>query len=143
MFVLSTCNRTEIYAHMANIPQAFDKIQNILFAVKKVEVQTHLLKYFYHFVDAGAVKHLFNVIAGLDSLVIGEKQILGQVKKAIELARSRGAFKRDFNSTIPRPSGRGFPPEGRARETMGFSNSGFYIDTPPFKAGRFINEFGY
>ena len=45
-----------------------------------------------------------------------------------------------FNSTIPRPSGRGFPPEGRARETMGFSNSGFHIDTPPFKAGRFIHE---
>ena len=44
----------------------------------------------------------------------------------------------EFNSTIPRPSGRGFPPEGRARETMGFSNSGFHIDTPPFKAGRFI-----
>ena len=42
------------------------------------------------------------------------------------------------NSTIPRPSGRGFPPEGSARETMGFSNSGFHIDNPPFKAGRFI-----
>lgn len=81
--LLSTCNRTELYA-IAHDGQA---LANWL--------ATHadgLDAYLYRHHDADAVRHLFRVATGLDSMVLGEPQILGQVKDAWASAREHGAL---------------------------------------------------
>ncbi|MDC8746108.1 glutamyl-tRNA reductase [Xanthomonas campestris] len=81
--LLSTCNRTELYA-MADDPQTL-----------VAWLDTHapgLSGYLYQHRDAEAVRHLFRVATGLDSMVLGEPQILGQVKDAWAVARAHGAL---------------------------------------------------
>ena len=86
--IISTCNRTEIYA--ASNKLASDELEAFLSDVRSVPVGK-LHPYIYRFADMDAVRHLFNVAAGLDSLVIGEPQILGQVTRSLELARGQNA----------------------------------------------------
>ena len=81
--LLSTCNRTEIYAVAAD-GQAL--------AAWLDEQAEGLGAYLYQHRDADAVRHLFRVATGLDSMVLGEPQILGQVKEAWALAREHGAL---------------------------------------------------
>jgi glutamyl-tRNA reductase len=81
--LLSTCNRTELYA----VAEDGDELANWL--------ATHadgLHGYLYRHADAEAVRHLFRVATGLDSMVLGEPQILGQVKDAWAMAREHGAL---------------------------------------------------
>jgi len=81
--LLSTCNRTELYAYM-NGGNGEEFIQGFMIHVKnaKIPSQTNL---FYTFHKMEAVRHLFEVAAALDSMVVGENQILGQVKNAYQL----------------------------------------------------------
>ena len=86
LVLLSTCNRIELYA--ASNQPAFGELEAFLSQVSNVpadQFQSHL----YRFQDMEAVRHLFEVAAGLDSLVIGEPQILGQVTRSLELARGQ------------------------------------------------------
>ncbi len=88
MIILSTCNRIEIYAVSKTL--AFAELEAFLLETRAVlshELQPHV----YHLHDMDAARHLFQVASGLDSLVIGEPQILGQVTKALELARGQNA----------------------------------------------------
>ncbi len=88
LVVLSTCNRMELYAAGKGILQ--QDLLSLLEAVHQralTEFQTH----FYWLEEKDAARHLFRVAAGLDSLVIGEPQILGQVSQALERARAAGA----------------------------------------------------
>jgi glutamyl-tRNA reductase len=88
--VLSTCNRTEIYAAAEKYHGAMADVRNSLSEVTHVAPEAfadHL--YAYH--DTAAVAHLFSVAAGLDSAVIGESEILGQVRQAWEAATAEGA----------------------------------------------------
>ncbi|GHH58318.1 MAG: glutamyl-tRNA reductase [Gammaproteobacteria bacterium] len=81
--LLSTCNRTELYA-IARDPRALAQW-----------LDGHapgLSGYLYQHHDAAAVRHLFRVATGLDSMVLGEPQILGQVKDAWAVARAHGAL---------------------------------------------------
>ncbi len=84
--LLSTCNRTEVYAQVADGREA---------AVGEWLARHHglapamLADYLYLHRDEAAVRHLFRVATGLDSLVLGEPQILGQVKEAWQAARSQ------------------------------------------------------
>lgn len=94
-FVLSTCNRTEIYANL--LDRNPDTLLSILFSVKKVEFTVSHRRYFYFYEGREAVRHLLSVSAGLDSLILGEKQILGQLKDAAELSRSKGMLGKQFN----------------------------------------------
>ncbi|MBS7456623.1 glutamyl-tRNA reductase [Coralloluteibacterium stylophorae] len=88
--VLSTCNRTEIYARVADV--ADDTVGRWL--AEHHGVDAHRLEpYLYRHHDAAAVRHLFRVATGLDSLVLGEPQILGQVKQAWAAARDAHALK--------------------------------------------------
>ena len=59
--------------------------------------QQSFKKYFYILTEKEATRHLLRVITGLDSLVLGEKQIIGQVKEALERARQKSLFSRNFN----------------------------------------------
>jgi glutamyl-tRNA reductase len=103
--VLSTCNRVEIYAATTLVPD------DAFFArVKKFFVEHHaydgeLGDELYTFAEPHSLQHLFKVAAGLDSMVIGETEIFGQLKQAYELAfthkhtgaRLNKAFQRAFN----------------------------------------------
>jgi glutamyl-tRNA reductase len=83
--VLSTCNRTEVYATCADTGLAADTVIAFLCesrGVSSAELTPHL----YVRTDADAARHLFRVAAGLDSLVIGEPEVLGQVKDAYRIA---------------------------------------------------------
>ena len=84
--VLSTCNRVEVYFTSSH--SDFDQMAEDLAAANGVRLQ-ELKDHSYGLKDDEAVGHLFLVAAGLDSLVIGEAQILGQVSKAYEFARAR------------------------------------------------------
>ena len=86
MVLLSTCNRVEVHAVSARID--FQPLEEFLADTKGVLLE-ELSRHLYQLADQQAVNHLFRVSAGLDSLVIGEPQILGQVMSAFELARSQ------------------------------------------------------
>lgn len=93
-FVLSTCNRTEIYANL--IEPNSQILTQALFKVKKI-TSFEDLEHFYTFSGREAVLHLLRVTTGLDSLIIGEKQILGQIKEALEFSFVRGMMSKTFN----------------------------------------------
>ena len=88
--LLSTCNRTELYARIE--PDSEQAVVRWLAEHHDLGMTT-LDAYLYRHVDAAAVKHLFRVAVGLDSLVLGEPQILGQVKHAWQTARGAHALK--------------------------------------------------
>jgi glutamyl-tRNA reductase len=88
--VLSTCNRTEIYAAVLRFHGALDDISTTLadFAGMTLEdLQDVCAVYF----DEGAVAHTFSVASGLDSVVVGESQVLGQVKAALTHCQAVGS----------------------------------------------------
>ncbi|MEA3184915.1 MAG: glutamyl-tRNA reductase [Ilumatobacteraceae bacterium] len=94
--VLSTCNRTEIYAVAERFHGAFADIRDFLCDLAGLaadELHPHL--YSQH--DDAAVSHLFEVAAGLDSAVLGESEILGQVRSAWEAAQQEGSAKATLN----------------------------------------------
>ena len=88
--LLSTCNRTELYARIE--PQAEAAVVRWLAEHHELGI-ADMDAYLYKHSDAGAVRHLFRVATGLDSLVLGEPQILGQVKEAWQIARSAHSLK--------------------------------------------------
>src|SRR5258708_3949995 len=83
--LLSTCNRVEIYAAVTDRDQALRALTGDL-ASRASLPETELLPHVYTRADAQAVHHLFRVASSLDSLVVGEPQILGQVKTTHETA---------------------------------------------------------
>jgi glutamyl-tRNA reductase len=88
--VLSTCNRAEMYAACDDAAEAEGDLVNFVgefHGVEHVEFAPHV----YSLVDIDVARHLFRVAAGLDSLVVGEPQILGQVKEAYVKAGELGA----------------------------------------------------
>lgn len=104
--ILSTCNRTEIYCHSDNLPNqvAYEKVLPWLSQYSGMAA-TDLSKMLYRYPNEAAVKHAFRVAAGLDSMVLGESQILGQMKQAFNVANEVGTagqllnhlFQRTFN----------------------------------------------
>jgi glutamyl-tRNA reductase len=94
--VLSTCNRTEVYAVAEKFHGAYADIRDFLCDVGGFapdDLHAHL--YTEH--DDAAVAHLFEVAAGLDSAVLGESEILGQVRQAWELAQAEGGSRTTLN----------------------------------------------
>lgn len=94
--VLSTCNRTEVYAVAERFHGAYADIRDFfceLGGLEPDELHPHL--YSQH--DDAAVAHLFEVASGLESAVLGESEILGQVRGAWEKAQSEGGAKATLN----------------------------------------------
>lgn len=92
--LVSTCNRTEIYASLD--PAEEGRIPLWLSRYRPVEPQ-ELASMAYTYWDADAARHLIRVASGLDSQVLGEPQILGQVKTAYDIARSAGTLGPELN----------------------------------------------
>ena len=85
--ILSTCNRTEIYVQSATA----EPIVRWLAQYHKLEISS-VLPYTYTLSDQEAVKHAFRVASGLDSMVLGEPQILGQFKQSVKIAQDAGTL---------------------------------------------------
>ena len=86
--VLSTCNRSEIYVASSEPERAREELVAFLSEYHKLPREA-FLPHLFAYDDAAAARHLFRVAAGLDSLVVGEPQILGQVKDAFQTALER------------------------------------------------------
>jgi glutamyl-tRNA reductase len=87
---LSTCNRTELYLIVSDSVEAESTALGIL--TRQAELRpTELLSHLYSLRSGDAVRHLFRVTAGLDSMIVGEAEVQGQVKRAYELALVEGA----------------------------------------------------
>jgi glutamyl-tRNA reductase len=87
--VLSTCNRTEIYSDVDRFHGSVESISRILGELAD-QSREDVLSHLYVHYDDGAVSHLFHVAAGLDSMVPGESQILGQTREALRLGQEQG-----------------------------------------------------
>jgi len=94
--VLSTCNRTEVYVVAEKFHGAFADVRDFFCEVSGLSPE-ELLPHFYSQHDDAAVAHLFEVACGLDSAVIGEGEILGQVKVAWERAREATTARTTLN----------------------------------------------
>ncbi len=92
--ILSTCNRTELYCALT--PEAAPELTDWLSERRQISVDD-LGSVTYRHWDTDAAKHQIRVAAGLDSQVLGEPQILGQIKSAYELAREAGTLGPELN----------------------------------------------
>ena len=87
--ILSTCNRVEVYSAAEDFDQGLDAIHRFFLESRDIgadELNAHL----YVHREAEATRHLFTVASSLDSMVVGEPQILGQVKEAYRVAQASG-----------------------------------------------------
>jgi glutamyl-tRNA reductase len=96
--VISTCNRVEIIAHTTNGSADLRGFLHDHFHITADELDTHL----YEFRAKDVVRHIFRVAASLDSMVVGEAQILGQVKEAYATARAVGAVRSQLDQLFTR-----------------------------------------
>ena len=87
--ILSTCNRTEIYCAAPNDPR--EALVHWLAHSRELR-EGQLLEHSYRLVQEGTIRHAFRVASGLDSMVLGEPQILGQMKDAVRTASDTGTL---------------------------------------------------
>jgi len=99
--LLSTCNRVEVYAEVNRFHTAVTEIGRLLAEQVGVEL-AELADHLYVHYDEPAVRHLFEVAAGLDSMVVGETQVLGQLRAAYGLGQAEGTIGRGLHATIQR-----------------------------------------
>lgn len=101
--ILSTCNRTEIYAWGPRNLEIVEELKNFLACFGNVPLSS-LKKFFYDCCGDSAARHLFEVASGLDSMILGEGQILGQVKKSFSIAQDSGqtgpVLNKFFNTAV-------------------------------------------
>ncbi|MGM0470988.1 MAG: glutamyl-tRNA reductase [Bacillota bacterium] len=89
--ILSTCNRTEVYVICSEEEAGAEFILELLSRFSTL-FREELTEYLYCFRQLSAVEHLYRVAAGLDSMILGEEQILGQLKEAFDLAQQENSI---------------------------------------------------
>lgn len=97
--ILSTCNRVEIYAVSQDIQESPSILRKFLCDFHKVK-EADFIQYLYRHNNRMAVEHLFRVISSLDSMILGETQIFGQIKEAYQAARKSGCIGRIFTEVF-------------------------------------------
>lgn len=97
--VVSTCNRVEIYAEVDRFHAAVTSLSRLLSTHSGVPMEQLTSHLYVHYEDR-AVEHLFSVGSGLDSMVVGEGQILGQVRSALRLAQEEGTLGPTLNELV-------------------------------------------
>lgn len=99
--ILSTCNRMEIYAASKDVDAALPGIWKLLAVESGIEVE-QLKEYLYNFTCEQAIVHLFKVASGLDSMILGEMEILGQVSRAYQICSENSACNSVLNVLFQR-----------------------------------------
>lgn len=99
--ILSTCNRVEFYLSTEREEDCLTEIHRILNSLHRLK-PPEFKKYFYLYEDSEAYLHLFRVASSLDSMVVGEAQILGQAKESYQLAHEAGMAGATMNSIFHR-----------------------------------------
>ncbi len=94
--IVSTCNRVELLVAAEDERAPLGDFLSGYFRIERGEIEPHL----YEYRDKEAVRHLFRMAASLDSMVVGEPQILGQVKEAFAVARAAGAVGRQLEHLL-------------------------------------------
>lgn len=94
VIILSTCNRSEVYIQSKNIKEKIEIVKNFY---KKFFNNSDIDNYLFSRSNKDAIEHIYKVTSGLDSIVLGEDQILGQVKDSHEFSMNLGASKKVFN----------------------------------------------
>lgn len=95
--LLSTCNRTELHIYSESKITDTGYIEEYFCSLKGLEIY-NVKKYFNIYEGVNAIKHVINVASGMDSLILGEDQILHQFKKAYELSQENGTSKSVLNT---------------------------------------------
>jgi glutamyl-tRNA reductase len=95
--VLSTCNRIEVYAEVDRFHGSVEAISRMLLSPAPGAPDSYVPHLYVHY-DDGAVSHLFHVASGLDSMVVGESQILGQTREALRVGQEVGTVGPALNS---------------------------------------------
>lgn len=126
--ILSTCNRTEVYATVHRFHPAVQAVRHFLADVSGVD-EGEIANGLYTYYDAGAARHLFAVASGIDSMVTGEPQILGQVRAAFHAAQEEGTARRMLSTLFQRALRVG----KRARSETGISR---HVTSLPQAAAR-------
>ncbi len=99
--ILGTCNRMEVYATTKDIEKGTEALEEFLVSYSELDYQ-HIKKYIYQPSCYETIRHLFNVTSGLDSMILGETQIIGQVKDAYNYAMESGHSDGVLNSLFQR-----------------------------------------
>jgi glutamyl-tRNA reductase len=99
--ILSTCNRVEVSVTADEQSDAESAVESFLADSRHVE-RNWVSPYLYRFDGPDAIRHLFRVASSLDSMIVGEPQILGQLKSAYTLAKERGTLNGDLDLVMTR-----------------------------------------
>jgi glutamyl-tRNA reductase len=128
---ISTCNRTELYLVVSDAVEAESTALGVL--TRQAEIRpTELLGHLYSLRSGEAVHHLFQVTAGLDSMIVGEAEIQGQVKRAYELALVEGGTGPILNRLFRGALAAG----GRVREETSIGEKGVSIPSVAVELAR-------
>ncbi len=128
---ISTCNRTELYLIVSDPVEAESTALGVL--TRQAEIRpTELLGHLYSLRSSEAARHLMRVTAGLDSMILGEAEIQGQVKRAYELALVEGVTGPVLNRLFRGALSAG----GRAREETGVGEQGVSIPSVAVELAR-------
>jgi len=132
--LLSTCNRVEVYAVTeGRVETAAEAIADCLAAYRNVD-RSEFADKLYTRVAADAVRHVFRVTSSLDSMVVGEPQILGQVKASYSIAQAREATGIILNNLLEQA----FHVAKRIRTETGIANSAVSVSSAAVELARKI-----
>ena len=131
--ILSTCNRVEILVHGSGESSLLPEVRSFVGERRSLS-PGEIDRYTYHYEDRAAVRHLFRVASGLDSMVLGEPQILGQVKQAYAASRQAGTI----GSVLDHLLRRGLGAAKRIRTETGISRHAVSIAYAAVELGRKI-----
>ncbi|HSB28096.1 MAG TPA: glutamyl-tRNA reductase [Pyrinomonadaceae bacterium] len=135
--LLSTCNRVEILA-VSPKQQPEPGIEQILSLLSEAKLASpqELQNYVYSYTDDDAVRHLFRVASSLDSMVVGEPQILGQLRRAYACSSQAGAAGTTLNKLLPQA----FHVAKRVRNETDIASSAVSVSYMAVELGRKIFE---
>ncbi|HWR54262.1 MAG TPA: glutamyl-tRNA reductase [Bryobacteraceae bacterium] len=131
--ILSTCNRVEIAVLAPNGTDPQAEVDGFLSRARNVTVES-IAPHLYHYRDEAAIQHLFRVAASLDSMVVGEPQILGQLKQAYAAAKAHGALAGNLEAILTRA----FSVAKRVRSETGIGESAVSVSYAAVELAREI-----
>ena len=102
VIILTTCNRIEVYACAKQPPEVLHRRITTFLGVINRLAESEFADFLYHHSNVDAVNHLFRVASSLDSMVVGENEIMGQLQQAYEAARTTGTLNRTLGVLLQR-----------------------------------------